>query len=299
MYAPIASISPLIFTEFARQLVCYPEPKRSYVLSGIQFGFRVGFVPHLVSLRPRTGNLRSAALHPNVIDSYLAAEVAAGRVAGPLATPPWPHLHTSPFGVIEKNHQPGKWRLILDLSSPRGHSVNDGIPKDPFSLQYVTVDMAIKALLNLGPGALMAKFDVKAAYRNIPIHPADRFLLGMHWQDGYYIDLVLPFGLRSAPFIFDSVAAAVEWILKHNYGIRPLFHYLDDFLTMGPAGSPTCQQYVDTASEIFHRLGLPLHEEKCIGPSPVLTFLGIELDSIQQIARQAGPFAYLTRVLVP
>lgn len=76
----------------------------------------------------------------------------------------------------------------------------------------------------------MAKFDVKAAYRNIAIHPDDRFLLGMN-----FIDLVLPFGLRSAPFIFDSVAEAVEWILIHKHLVSPLFHYLDDFLTLGPA----------------------------------------------------------------
>ena len=34
----------------------------------------------------------------------------------------------SPFGVIPKGHTPGKWRLIVDLSSPKGGSVNDGIP---------------------------------------------------------------------------------------------------------------------------------------------------------------------------
>ena len=48
----------------------------------------------------------------------------------------------------------------------------------------------------------MAKFDVKAAYRNIPIHPDDRFLLGMKWRDKFFVDLVLSFGLRSAPRYF-------------------------------------------------------------------------------------------------
>ncbi len=195
------------------------------------------------------------------------------------------HLHISPFGVIPKKHQLGKWRLILDLSSPHGHSVNDRIPKDPYSLKYVTVDDAICSLVDLGPGALMAKFDVKAAYRNIPIHPGDRFLLGMKWRDKFYVDLVLPFRLRSAPFIFDSVAEAVEWILTHNYAIKPLFHYLDDFLTMGPPNSPICQSYVDTAFAVFPRHGLPLHVEKCEGPASTLVFLGIELDSVQQMAR--------------
>ena len=187
--------------------------------------------------------------------------------------------------LLEKPRQPGKWRLILDLSSPAGHSVNDGIPKDDFSVHYVTVDMAIQALLSLGPGALMAKFDVKAAYRNIAIHPDDRYLLGMRWRGSFFVDLVLPFGLRSAPFIFDAVASAVDWILSHNHGVHPLLHYLDDFLTMGPPASSTCQDHVDRAFAVFNRLGLPLHPEKCEGPSTTLTFLGIELDSVNQVAR--------------
>jgi hypothetical protein len=66
-------------------------------------------------------------------------------MAGPLDTPPFNRLHISPFGVIPKQHQPGKWRLILDLSSPHGHRVNDGIPKDPFSLRYIAVDDAIRS----------------------------------------------------------------------------------------------------------------------------------------------------------
>ena len=96
---------------------------------------------------------------------------------------------------------------------------------------------------------------------------------------------MLPFGLRSAPFIFNSVAEAVEWILVHNYAVSPLFHYLDDFLTMGPANSSICQSHMDNAFTVFARLGLPLHLQKCEGPSTVLVFLGIELDSVQQLAR--------------
>ena len=83
----------------------------------------------------------------------------------------------------------------------------------------------------LGRGALMAKFDVEAAYRNIPVHPYDRFLLGMKWRESYYVDLTLPFGLRSAPYIFNSVADMVEWILVHSYEVSDLLHYLDDFIT--------------------------------------------------------------------
>jgi hypothetical protein len=54
-------------------------------------------------------------------------------------------------------------------------SVNDGIDWENFTL--VRVDQIVQMVSNLGPGALMAKFDVEAAYRNIHVHPSDRFLL--------------------------------------------------------------------------------------------------------------------------
>jgi len=52
-----------------------------------------------------------------------------------------------------------------------------------------------------GRGALMAKFDVEATYCNIAVHPSDPYLVGMWWRNQFYIDLALPFGLRSVPHI--------------------------------------------------------------------------------------------------
>ena len=111
-----------------------------------------------------------------------------------------------------------QWRLIFDLSSPEGHSVNDGIPKPLFSVQYVTVDSFIDGIMARGRGTLMAKFDVASAYRNVAIHSQDRSLLGMKW----------------------SIAYMVEWILTLNYGVDFLRHYLDDFMTLGPPASLVC-----------------------------------------------------------
>ncbi|CAB4038282.1 RNA-directed DNA polymerase from transposon BS, partial [Paramuricea clavata] len=72
-------------------------------------------------------NKASATAHSEIVDAYLQNEVALGRVAGPFLSSPLPNLHVSSFGVIPKAGQLGKWRLILDLSSPHGRSVNDGI----------------------------------------------------------------------------------------------------------------------------------------------------------------------------
>ena len=84
-------------------------------------------------------------------------------------------------GHSEEN-QPGKWRLILELSSAPAQSVNDGITAELYSLHYIRVDDALRALVELGPDALIAKFNVVAVYRNIPIHPGEQSFLGIWWR---------------------------------------------------------------------------------------------------------------------
>ena len=66
--------------------------------------------------------------------------------------------------------------------------MNDGITKEFCSLSYMSVDEVAARIVQLGKGALMAKFDLKAAYRNVPVHPDDRWLLGMVWEDQLFVD---------------------------------------------------------------------------------------------------------------
>lgn len=48
----------------------------------------------------------------------------------------------------------------------------------------------------------MDKVDIKSAYRNVPIHPDDRWLMGMMWDGKLIIDTSLAFRLHLAPKIF-------------------------------------------------------------------------------------------------
>ena len=119
-------------------------------------------------------------------------------------------------------------RLINDLTSPHGSSVNDAIDSDLCSIKYASLDTAACMVRAVGPGAMMAKLDLRHAYRVVPVHPADRLLLGMCWQGRVFIDTALPFGLRSAPKIFSAVADALLWSMRCN-GDRNTIHYPDDF----------------------------------------------------------------------
>ena len=120
------------------------------------------------------------------------------------------------------------------------------------------VDDIIAGIMRLGRGSLMAKFDVQNAYRIVPVHTEDRQLLGMKWRGAFYVDMVLPFGVWSAPYIFTCVADLVEWVAKQNYDVTFLVLYLDDFHTLGPPGSSVCQHNLDRSTDCFSKLGVPL-----------------------------------------
>ena len=222
----------------------------------------------------------SANAHQEVVSAYLDQELKLGRIAlvGSQEIAQQMGVHVSPFGVVPKKGKPNKWRLILDLSAPTGGSVNDGISKEECSLQYTSVSEVAAKCVQLGAGTLMEKMDIQQAYRNVPVAPEDRRLLGMKWQGKVYIDKVLPFGLRSAPLIFSAVADALQWIMT-RHGVSWVVHYLDDFFTLGPGGSQECGSNMSRMIDVCMKAGLPIEPSKTVGPAAAICFLGMELDS--------------------
>jgi len=89
----------------------------------------------LASLVPTNKNMSSAQKHPEVVDDYLKKEIELSNILGPFSSASAPADHINRFGVIPKKHQPGKWRLITDLSFPEGNSVDLTM----CSLKYITV----------------------------------------------------------------------------------------------------------------------------------------------------------------
>jgi len=80
----------------------------------------------------------------------------------------------------------------------------------------------------------MAKIDIKHAFRICPVHPDNWPLLGFKWLGKYFFDIRLPFDLRSSPFIFNTFADALIWILINKFSISCIVHYLDDFFVCAP-----------------------------------------------------------------
>lgn len=278
-------ITPLNLGAWSKCLEYHPDKAFvQYILTGVTQGFRVGFNTG-ARLRPAKRNIPSADQHPEVISDYIQKEKAAGRILGPFTPSDLePSVQISRFGVIPKGHTPGKWRLILDLSYPEGASVNDGIHSENCSIKYLKIEEVAQALLNSGPGTAMAKIDIQSAYRIVPVAPADRHLLGMAWQGRVYVDAVLPFGLRSAPIVFNAIADALLWVLR-QHGIRVIFQYLDDFFTLGAPGTEECAKNMRIMKALCELLGIPLSPEKCLGPLLILIYLGFEFDTMRMEIR--------------
>ena len=165
----------------------------------------------------------------------------------------------------------------MHLSAPEGSSINDFIDKEDFPIHYATVDDAVAMVSRYGKGCMMATIDLKAAFRMVPIAAEEWDLLGLHWKRKYYVDTCLPFGLRSAPYLFNQFASALHWIMATNYA-ADVIHYLDDFLLAGPAGQPTCSESAETMLRVCERLGIPVALDKLKGPATTITFLGITIN---------------------
>ena len=233
--------------------------------------------------RPAQRNHRSVEQRPEVIKQHIENECQTGRLLGPVPPGLVAACQVSPIGLVPKS-QPGAWRLIVDLSFPEGHSVNDGIESDLASMRYSHIDDAVRVIRVLGQGALLAKVDLKSAYRVIPVHRDDWHLLAIQWESHTYLDTALPFGLRSAPKLFSAVADALAWCMWKQ-GVRHQLHYLDDYLLLGPPMSSTCAEYLSVTLQLCSALGVPAATEKVEGPTTCLTFLGIEVDTVSQQLR--------------
>jgi len=65
-------------------------------------------------------------------------------------------------------------------------------------------------------------------------------------------------------------------------GVEFVMHYLDDFLVVTAAEEYRGSHALRILLETFEQLGLPVAWDKLEGPTPCLTFLGFELDSLRE-----------------
>lgn len=249
------------------------------ILDGIlRYGALVGYMGS--DTFTISNNLTSAENDPDMISNQVTSDLACGRVS---ATTPTAPFVSSPLGLVPKSDT--GWRRIHHLSHPPGISVNDGIPQEFGALRYTALHDMLDVVRQAGRACHIVKKDLKDAFRMIPVAMSVRRLLGFTWQGRSYTENCLPFGLRTAPFIFNLFAEALHWILEVLLPNVLLRHYLDDFIFVLPAGDSHRAPLVhETWRAITDFLGLYRNDSKD-AEGTCVEVLGIEVDTMSMQAR--------------
>ena len=210
-------------------------------------------------------------------------EIKLGRIAGPFRKKPISNLRCSPIGIVPKKS--GGFRLITHLSYPPQNSVNDFIDEKFTKVHYSSFDNAVSIVKKLGKGALIGKKDIKSAFRLLPCYPGDFDLLGFKIGDEYYIDKCLPMGCSISCLTFERFSTFIHWLVSSESKSNDLDHYLDDFFFAGKANSSNCFELMTHFDNICHRIGVPIAEEKTVGPVTCMEYLGLTIDTEQLLIR--------------
>jgi hypothetical protein len=254
----------------------HPAPLAENLAGILRFGALLGYEGPEIGII--SANHPSSALAAGVIDDKLAEDLARGRVKQCLPAPPF---ISSPLGLVPKGD--GGFRRIHDLSTPTRRSVNDRTPDHYKTLTYTRIEDVYAAVLAAGRGAIILKRDIRDAFRNVPVSPANQWLLGFEWRDRFYTETCLPFGLGTAPFLFNIFAEALHWAIEARIRDGMVLHYLDDFLFIIPPGIDIAF-LVDLWIILTDYLGIPRNDDKD-RQGQIVDTLGIEIDTLRLEAR--------------
>ena len=98
------------------------------------------------------------------------------------------------------------------------------------------------------------------------------------------MDKALPFGCSISCSSFEKFATFLEFCVRQRLQSRKLIHYLDNFFG-GDKTVTGCSNAMTCFTTVMQELNVPLTDEKTEGPSEIIVFLGLELDSNAMVVR--------------
>jgi hypothetical protein len=246
------SPSPLRPLAWSTLLRGYPGNLPAILQGILTYGTEIG--PSSPMLSSVCKNHLSSRDNEDLISEKIVTDLALGRIQTTDSAV------TSPLGLVPKAD--GGFRRIHDLSSPEGSSVNDSIDPAWATLHYTRVETILAHVITAGRGCYLVKRDIKDAFRIVPVSVQSRHLLGFIWKGVTYVECCLPFGLRTAPFLFNLFAEGLHWILAQQID-SAIEHYLDDFIFV-----VKCPTMLPLLREVYlsvtDQLGVPRNDTKNI-----------------------------------
>ena len=269
--------SGLHIGQWRKHLTNYPDRE---LIDYLEFGFPSNYSA-LVIPTPTFTNHHESKDFTRFIRDYIQTECRLGALLGPFVVPPFtPWTQVSPMMTREKA-DPSKRRVIVDLSYPKGKSVNAGIPRReylgrPWSYSLPTVSQVGARMAGIGKGTYLWSADVSRAYRQLRTDPLSAPLFGITFEDSIYIDIALPFGCRSSGAACVRMTSAIAWIMAQMGYYTTV--YVDDFIGAEPsylAASKAFNNFI----RLCELLGIDLAKDKCFPPCVRLIWLGFHLDA--------------------
>jgi hypothetical protein len=234
----------------------------------------------------RSSNAASAyQFGPQVTDA-VAEWVAKGYAFGPVKADEVP-IAAKVSGIMVRPKPNGSVRVILNLSAPKGNSVNDGINKDDFPAKMSSTAAWIQVLNQAGKGCLIMKTDWASAYKHICVREDDTDLQWFCWAGKFFKELCLIFGSASSAGIFDDTAKLVLDLVcrRANFPRNMVCQHLDDVCAAAAAGSAALTAFDAAFQELAAELGVELaprdDPEKSFAPCTAGVVFGIHYDTVK------------------
>ena len=268
--ARIPIVSKMNVEAWEDVLSTYPD---GHLLQYIKFGFPLS-INRPDSLKNTTVvNHHSAIQYPQAVAKYIKKEQGFGTILGPSNYIADGNYHCSP--LLTRPKDTNDRRVILNLSHPKGQSVNDCVDKvrfdgRSFTLKFPSVDDIVERILEV-EDPLLFKIDVARAFRNLRVDPVDALKFGLCWDDALYVDAGVAFGWTHGSAAFQMVADAISYVMASSGCV--ITPYIDDFIVVAPRDQATKQ--FDQLSGLLDKLGLPMNPAKKTPPCDTLTCLGI------------------------
>ena len=250
-----------------------------YIEKGADIGCRGMYRCPTVS-----GNATSAYESGQEVSDAIASWIVDGYAAGPVAEEDVP-AGAKINGIMVRKKPNGSARIILNLSAPKGMSVNDGISAEEFPAVMSSTAAWVTVLNKAGVGAWMTKTDWASAYKQVTVREEDIPLQWFEWGGKFFVELCLIFGSASSAGIFDDAAKVVLDLVcrRAKFSIEMICQHLDDIC----AASSDRGRLVDFDScfrVVAERLGVKLaprdDHDKTFAPCQKGVVFGVEYDTV-------------------
>ena len=250
------------------------------LLEFLEFGWPADYTASKLP-KPTLSNHKELLDYSKFIIDYITEEIHHGALLGPFNIIPFvPWAQFSPIMTREKK-QSIKRRIIVNLSYPKGNSVNSGIKKGfyqgkPLTFSLPTINNIINNLTKSQTEKFIWSIDLARAYRQLRTDPLSVPLFGITMKNKMFFDLALPFGCRTSAMACARTTSAVVHIIKKE-GYHCLC-YLDDFVGIETTKEKAIKAYKYALSTLNY-LGLDISAHKCKPPCQLLTWIGYEIDT--------------------